>query len=91
MDEPLVGVDAFTFEAVAPQVRQLIDRRERTILIISHRLAFAGFADDIIIIENGRVSESGSREALMRKDGVFRQLYDSAVAELTGNTRLTPR
>ena len=84
MDEPLAGVDAFTFEAISPEIRALIAQRTRTILIISHRLAFAGYADHIVILEDGRVIESGSREALMEPGRTFRRLHEAAISELTG-------
>ena len=47
----------------------------RTTLMIAHRLATIRSADQIVVIENGRIEEEGTQEELLEKNGVFAQLY----------------
>ncbi len=59
-------------------VQQAIDRlmRERTVLVIAHRLATVRDADEIVVLDAGRVVQRGSHEELFRAGGLYRRLYD---------------
>ncbi len=59
-------------------VQQAIDRlmRERTVLVIAHRLATVRDADEIVVLDAGRVVQRGSHEELFRSGGLYRRLYD---------------
>jgi subfamily B ATP-binding cassette protein MsbA len=59
-------------------VQQAIDRlmQERTVLVIAHRLATVRDADEIVVLEAGRVVQRGSHEELLRAGGLYRRLYD---------------
>ncbi|MGH7082131.1 MAG: ABC transporter transmembrane domain-containing protein, partial [Acetobacteraceae bacterium] len=72
LDEALSSVDAEN-EAV---IQQALDRlmAGRTTLILAHRLSSVIDADRIFVLEHGRVAESGTHAALMRKDGLYRSL-----------------
>ncbi|MGH7582724.1 MAG: hypothetical protein ACREL5_05820, partial [Gemmatimonadales bacterium] len=48
----------------------------RTVLVIAHRLATVRFADRIVVIDDGRVVESGSHASLLERGGVYRRLHD---------------
>ena len=50
--------------------------KDRTALIIAHRLSTVQKADKIIVIENGKVAEIGSHESLFKKNGIYKRLYD---------------
>jgi ATP-binding cassette, subfamily B, heavy metal transporter len=83
MDEPLAGLDAFTFRDVSAELAKLLTSRERTILMVSHRLSFAAYADHVIVLgDEGRVVEEGSREELLRRGGQFHALHSAALLEL---------
>jgi ABC-type multidrug transport system fused ATPase/permease subunit len=83
MDEPLTGVDAFTFRDVSLPLRTFLERDDKTIVLISHRLSFVAFADHVVVLgEGGRVIEAGRRDVLIERGGDFAQLYLTAAQEL---------
>lgn len=59
-------------------VQQAIDRlmANRTTLVVAHRLSTIKNADSILVIDKGRIVESGTHEALLEKNGLYRRLYD---------------
>jgi ABC-type enterochelin transport system ATPase subunit len=76
-------LDAFTFRDVAPELGQVLENGERTILMVSHRLAFAAYAHQIVVLgEDGKVREEGSFDELIDTEGVFRDIYTVALDEL---------
>jgi subfamily B ATP-binding cassette protein MsbA len=59
-------------------VQQAIDRlmRQRTVLVIAHRLATVRDADEIVVLDAGRIVQRGTHEELLRGGGLYRRLYD---------------
>jgi len=72
LDEALSSVDAEN-EAV---IQQALDRlmHGRTTLILAHRLSSVIGADRILVLENGRVADSGRHDELIARDGPYRRL-----------------
>jgi subfamily B ATP-binding cassette protein MsbA len=50
--------------------------KNRTSIVIAHRLSTIQHADEIIVIQDGKVAERGTHEQLTRLDGVYRKLSD---------------
>jgi ATP-binding cassette subfamily B protein len=59
-------------------IQDAIDRLSegRTTIMIAHRLSTLRNADNLIVIERGKLEEAGSHKELMAKDGIFRRLYN---------------
>ena len=72
LDEALSSVDAESEAAIQGALDRLM--RGRTTLIFAHRLSSIVGADRILVLDDGRVAESGSHAALMAGDGVYRRL-----------------
>jgi subfamily B ATP-binding cassette protein MsbA len=75
LDEATSALDNQSEEAVREAIARLM--KGRTTLIIAHRLAAVSHADRIVVIADGRVAESGTRQALLAQNGPFRQLYEA--------------
>ena len=58
-------------------VQEALDRfmRGRTVLVIAHRLATIKHADQIVVLDQGRLVEKGTHDELMRSDTLYRRLY----------------
>jgi ATP-binding cassette, subfamily B, multidrug efflux pump len=52
----------------------------RTSIIISHRVSSAKLAHKIIVLEDGRVAEQGTHEALLEKKGLYYELYEKQMS-----------
>ena len=59
-------------------VQQAIDRlmQERTVLVIAHRLATVRDADEIVVLDEGRIVQRGTHDELYRAGGLYRRLHD---------------
>lgn len=73
MDEATSALDAQSEKVVQAALAQLA--RNRTTLVIAHRLATVRNADRIVVMDRGRAVEEGSHEALLKRDGLYAGLY----------------
>ncbi len=72
LDEPTSHLDSETEALIGEALRRLM--RNRTVLIIAHRLSFAYAADEVVLMSAGRAVETGRHETLMDRAGEYRQL-----------------
>jgi ATP-binding cassette subfamily B protein len=85
-DPDLLVLDEAT-SAVDPQLEMRIGRalerlmNGRTSVTIAHRLSIAENADEVVVVDAGRVVQRGTHGELVRQEGVYRRLHDSWVAQ----------
>jgi ATP-binding cassette subfamily B protein len=74
LDEATASVDVDTEAKIQQAIQELAG--SRTIIVIAHRLSTVKRADRILVIEDGLVSESGTHDELLARDGLYRQLCE---------------
>ena len=74
-DEATSALDTDTESAIQASLAAV--SRDRTTLVIAHRLSTVVDADEIIVLDKGRIAERGSHQALLERDGVYAHMWHS--------------
>jgi ATP-binding cassette subfamily C protein CydCD len=85
LDEATSHLDAVNEQAVRDSLALLA--RNRTTLVIAHRLSTVRDADQIIVLEGGRVVETGDHETLLARGGLYTRLVSRQLAGATAPVR----
>ena len=79
LDDALSAVDTYTEEEILSRLRRVM--KERTAIIISHRISTVRDADQIVVLDAGRVVEKGRHDELIRLGGHYAELYKKQLLE----------
>lgn len=75
LDEATANVDPESEQELTVAIEALT--KEKTILMIAHRLKTVRHADNILVIDKGRIAQSGTHEQLMEQGGIYRRFVES--------------
>ncbi len=75
LDEPNAALDPYAEIELYKQYRGMI--KDKMAMFISHRMSFSSFCGKILLIDNGRIIESGSHEELMKLGGKYSEMYSA--------------
>jgi ATP-binding cassette subfamily B protein len=79
LDDALSAVDTYTEEEILQRLAVVM--RQRTSIIVSHRISTVRGADQILVLEGGGIVERGTHDTLVRGNGVYAELYRKQLLE----------
>jgi ABC-type multidrug transport system fused ATPase/permease subunit len=79
LDDATASVDATTEARIRLGLREAM--KERTTLIIAHRLSTIALADELVVLDGGRVAARGRHDDLIRTSAVYREIYEHGLLE----------
>ena len=85
LDDALASVDNATAAGILDNLRQ---HRQSTVLFISHQLAAAASCDRVLVMEGGRIVQSGHHQTLLRQSGPYRRLWQRQAVETSWSRSL---
>ena len=74
-DEATSSVDVESEELILATIRELVQSRGKTVIMITHRMANAEHADQVVVLEHGKSVETGTHAELMAAGGVYAKLF----------------
>lgn len=79
LDDALSAVDTYTEEEILSGLRTVM--RQRTSIIVSHRISTVKDADTILVMKDGRIAEQGTHHELIAKGGLYADLHEKQLLE----------
>jgi ABC-type multidrug transport system fused ATPase/permease subunit len=79
LDDATASVDATTEARIRSGLREAM--RDRTTLIIAHRLSTIALADELVVLDEGRIAARGTHEELLATSAVYREIHEHGLLE----------
>jgi ATP-binding cassette subfamily B protein len=79
LDDALSAVDTYTEEEILSRLRDVM--RQRTAIIVSHRISTVRDADVIFVLDQGRLVERGTHDELIERGGLYAELHKKQLLE----------
>ncbi len=79
LDDALSAVDTYTVEEILSRLRGVM--RLRTAIIVAHRVSTVRDADQIFVLDSGRIAERGRHDDLVARGGLYATLYQKQLLE----------
>jgi ATP-binding cassette subfamily B protein len=79
LDDALSAVDTYTEEEILSRLRDVM--RQRTSIIVAHRISTVQHADQIVVLERGRIVERGRHQELVARNGVYAAMHRKQLLE----------
>jgi ATP-binding cassette subfamily B protein len=89
LDDATASVDATTEARIRAGLREAMTGR--TTLIIAHRLSTIALADEIVVLDDGRVAARGTHDSLLETSAVYREIYEHGLLEAEFASRVEER
>ncbi len=75
LDEATASVDSVTQYHLQQALSQLV--KDKTVIMIAHRLSTVRDADQILVLDKGRIAQKGKHECLLRQGGLYQELWSA--------------
>ncbi|KAF9283784.1 Iron-sulfur clusters transporter atm1, mitochondrial [Linnemannia elongata] len=80
-DEATSALDTHTEQGLLSNIRSVLHEKGGTSIFIAHRLRTIADADEIIVLKEGQIAERGRHDQLLKKDGIYRHMWDTQEGE----------
>jgi len=75
-DEPTAALDPIAEAKLYKSIYNVIEKKKKTAILISHRLASGRYADRILVMANGNIVEEGTHDELIKKNGLYCDMFE---------------
>lgn len=81
-DEATSALDAESEHVVQKAIDGLVESKERTMIVVAHRLSTIRNCDRIVVIRDGEIVEEGNHASLLEKEGIYKNLVEKQLSNL---------